>query len=287
MRPSFPDTLAAAFPKRPTDLHKYTAGSVAVVGGSARYPHAPVIAALGARAAGAGLVQLAVPDASRAAAGALVPEATILEQTPAGAPPRADVAAVGMGLGNSQDGEMRVSGILSGSPGRFVLDADALGFLAKWHAAGSLPKAEGRTLVLTPHVGEAARLLACTPAEIQSDRPAAVRRLADRYRATIVLKGPRTLVAAYGRDDVFENQAGNPFMALGGMGDLLAGVLAARWAYLVQNGPSPDAAFLAACAAVWLHAAASDALVAADPPADPSIVNTAHALASIRVALEK
>ena len=287
MRPSFPDSLAAAFPKRPTDLHKYAAGTVAIVGGSACYPHAPVLAALGARAAGAGLVQLAVPDASRIAAGALVPEATFAEQARAGAPLRADVVAVGMGLGNSPDSEALVSGILSGAPGRFVLDADALGFLAKWHAAGALPKAEGQTLVLTPHVGEAARLLACTAEEIQADRPAAVRHLVERYRATVVLKGPHTLVAAPDRAEVFTCPAGNPFMALGGMGDLLAGVLAARWAYLTKACPSPDAAFLAAGAAVWLHAAASDALVDADPPADPSIVNTARALASLRVALEK
>ena len=287
MSPSLPLSLAAAFPRRPADLHKYTAGTVAVVGGSARYPHAPVIAGLGARAAGAGLVQLVVPDASRIAAGALVPEATFIEQMPACVPPRADTVAMGMGLGNSPENERLVSSILSGSSGRFVLDADALGLLAKWHADGSRPKAEGQTLVLTPHVGEAARLLACTAEEILSDRPAAVRRIADRYKATVVLKGPHTLVAAPDREDMFECEAGNPFMALGGMGDLLAGVLAARWAYLSKTRPDPDAAFLAACAAVWLHATASDALVAANPPVDPSIVNTAHALASLRVALEK
>ena len=73
MRHSLPSSLAAAFPKRPVDLHQYTAGTVTVVGGSAHYIHAPVIAGLGARAAGAGLVQLVVPDASRIAAGALVP----------------------------------------------------------------------------------------------------------------------------------------------------------------------------------------------------------------------
>ena len=104
--------------------------------------------------------------------------------------------------------------------------------------------------MLTPHAGEAARLLACTPEEIQSDRPAAVRRIADRYQATVVLKGSHTLVAAPGRADVFECKAGNPFMALGGMGDLLSGALAARWAYLSKTRPDPDAAFLAACAAV-------------------------------------
>ena len=258
MRTLPPATLVAAFPKRPLDLHKYSAGTVTVVGGSARYIHAPVIAALGARAAGAGLVQLVVPDASRIAAGA-------------------------------QNSEMLVSRILSGSSGRFVLDADALGILAKWYAARPRAQAqvEGQSLVLTPHAGEAARLLACTPEEIQSDRPAAVRRIVERYRATVVLKGPHTLVAAPGRDEIFTCPAGNPFMALGGMGDLLAGALAARWASLSKSRPDPDAAFLAACAAVWLHAAASDALVNADPPGDPSVVNTAHALASLRVALEK
>ncbi len=289
MKPSYPAFLAAAFPKRPVNQHKYSAGTVTVVGGSTRYIHAPVIAGLGARAAGAGLVQLVVPDASRIAAGVLVPEATFTKQTPACVPPRADVTVVGMGLGTAQNSEMLVSRILSGSSGRFVLDADALGILAKWYASrpGAQTKAEGQTLVLTPHAGEAARLLACTPDEVQADRPAAVRRLVARYQAVVVLKGPHTLVAEPGRDDVFECTAGNPFMALGGMGDLLAGALAARWAYLSKTLSDPDAAFLAACAAVWLHAAASDALVAADPPVDPSVVNTAHALASLRVALEK
>ena len=289
MKTPLPASLAAAFPKRPTDLHKYSAGTVTVVGGSARYVHAPVLAGLGARAAGAGLVQLVVPDASRIAAGFLVPEATFMKQTPACVPPRADVTAVGMGLGITQNSEMLVSRILSGSSGRFVLDADALGILAKWYATRprAQTKTEGQTLVLTPHAGEAARLLACSPDEIQADRPAAVRRIVERYQAVVVLKGPHTLVAAPDRADVFTCPAGNPFMALGGMGDLLAGALAARWAYLAKTLSDPDAAFLAACAAVWLHAAASDALVSADPPADPSVVNTAHALASLRVALER
>ena len=281
-----PASLASAFPKRPADLHKYAAGVVTVIGGCARYPHAPVIAALGARAGGAGLVQLAVPDASRAAAGALVPEATFAELASGAPPPRTDVIALGMGLGDGPDGEALVARVLS-CAGRFVVDASALAILARMRAADALPSVEGRSLVLTPHVGEAAHLLDCSTDEIQADRSAAVRHLVDRYRAVVVLKGPHTLVAAPDRAEMFECPAGNPFMALGGMGDLLAGALAARWAYLSKAYPDPDAAFLAACGAVWLHAAASDALVAADPPGDPSIANTAHALASLRVALEK
>ena len=267
-------------------MHKYAAGVVTVIGGCTRYPHAPVIAALGARAGGAGLVQLVVPDASRATAGALVPEATFAELAPGVTPPRTDVTALGMGLGDGPDCEALVAHALS-CTGRFVVDASALAALARLRVADALPSIDSRTLVLTPHVGEAARLLGGTADEILSDRSAAVRRLVERYRAVVVLKGPHTLVAAPDRADVFECQAGNPFMALGGMGDLLAGMLAARWAYLSKSCPDPDAAFLAACAAVWLHAAASDALVAAGPPGDPSIVNTAHAIASLRLALEK
>ena len=277
-----PPSIAGAFPKRPPNLHKRAAGVVTVVGGSAHFVHAPVIAGLGARAAGAGLVQLVVPDASRIAAGALIPEATFFKRTPTCVPPKADVTVIGMGLGVSPDSEMIISRLLSGSAGRFVLDADALNVLAKWYAGkkNALPAAAGQEIVITPHAGEAARLLACTPEEVERDRPAAVRALVARYHAVATLKGHRTLVAAPGRDDIFTCEAGNPFMALGGMGDLLAGVVAARWA------TSHDA-FEATCAAVWLHAAASDRLVEANPPEDPSIVNTARSISSLRVQLER
>jgi NAD(P)H-hydrate epimerase len=282
-----PPQLQDAFPKRPFDLHKYTAGTVTIVGGCAHFMHAPVIAGLGARAAGAGLVQLVVPDASRIAAGNLVPEATFTKQTPACVPPRADVTAIGMGLGTSQNAEMLLSRLLSGSAGRFVLDADALTILANWYARKSrpLPVTEGQSLVLTPHAGEAARLLDCSPDDVLADRTSTLRRIADRYRAVVVLKGPHTLVGAPGHDGVFTCEAGNPFMAMGGMGDLLSGVIAARWARLARGGR--DDALLAASASTWLHATASDSIVFADPPGDPSIVNTARVIASIRVSLER
>ena len=287
-----PEQIAAAFPPRPVESHKYSVGVVTVVGGSACYNHAPVIAGLGARAGGAGLVQLVVPNASRIAAGALVPEATFTKLTPACVPPRADVAVIGMGLGSTPSAEMLVSRLLSGSAGRFVLDADALTVLANWYARKpmALPVTKGQTVVLTPHAGEAARLLACGAEDVQRDRAAAVRQIVDRYHAVVVLKGARTLVAAPGHADVFACEAGNPFMAMGGMGDLLAGILAARWAYLAKRGTLADehaCAFTAAAAAVWLHAAASDSIVHAEPPGDPSIVNTAQAVASLRVRLER
>jgi len=279
---SLPKAIAGAFPKRPPCMHKRTAGIVTVVGGSANFVNAPVIAGLGARSAGAGLVQLVVPEASRIAAGALLPEATFFKCSPECEPPKADVIAIGMGLGMSPASRKLLSRILSGNTGRFVVDADALNILAKQHAGKKkafLP-APGQEMIITPHAGEAARLLAATPDEIERDRPAAVRALVERYHATAILKGHHTLVAAPGRKDIFMCEAGNPFMALGGMGDLLAGIVAARWA-ATKN------AFEAACAGVWLHASASDNLVNANPPEDPSLVNTAHAVASLRVILER
>ena len=111
-----------------------------------------------------------------------------------------------------------------------------------------------------------------------ADRPLAAREIALRYGATVVLKGPRTLVVSADGGRVFENPAGNPFMAVGGMGDLLAGVIGARWAYL-KGDP-----FIAAASAVWLHSAASDVLVAA--ARDPSIANTAAEIGSMRVRIE-
>lgn len=279
MRMNLPAEVKGGFVLRPRNANKRTVGTIAVVGGSGRYPHAPVVAGLGARAAGAGLVQLVVPDASRAAAGALVPEATFTELAAACVPPGADVTVVGMGLGVSDFSESVVSRILSGSCGRFVLDADALTVLAslRGRADGYAP-AKGQELVLTPHEGEAARLLGLKRGHVFEDRLAAAREIVVRYGATVVLKGPETLVVSADGSRVYRNITGNPFMAMGGMGDLLAGVIGARWAYL---GGDP---FLAAASSVWLHGAASDALVA--DAVDPSIAHTADRIGSMRVRLD-
>ena len=272
---NLPDELREAFVPRPVDANKYSVGTVAVVGGCDSYPHAPVIAALGARAAGAGLVRLVTPTASRFAAGALVPEATCETLVPDLVPPRADVLVVGMGLGATPATDALVGRLLDGVPGRFVVDADALGALAR---RGGFAPAVGQRLVLTPHEGEAAKLLARSREEITANRLVAAKDLVARYGATVVLKGPRTLVVSSDGARVYENATGNPVMAMGGMGDLLAGVLGARWAYL-KGDP-----FLAAASSVWLHGAASDALVAAG--GDPSVVGTAASLGSLRVRLD-
>lgn len=276
---NLPKELSGGFLPRPLDANKYTVGTVTVVGGSGHYIHAPVIAGLGARAAGAGLVKLVVPDASRIAAGGLVPEATFTKLTATCVPPKADVIVMGMGLGVSVSSEVIVSRLLSGSKGRFVLDADALAILASWYGrTDGYDPAKGQELVLTPHEGEAAKLLGWTRERVHADRLAAAREIVDRYGATVVLKGAHTLVVSADSSRVYENLTGNPFMALGGMGDLLAGVIGARWAYL-KGDP-----FLAAASGVWMHGAASDAVVAA--AGDPSVANTAAAVGSLRVRLD-
>lgn len=274
-----PEEIKNAFRPRPVESNKYTVGTVTIVGGSGRYISAPVISALGSRTAGAGLVHLVVPDASRLGAASLVPEATYTKLSPTCVPPKADVTVIGMGLGQSVNAEVTVTRLLSGSPGRFVLDADALAILAGWYGKlGGYDPAVGQELVLTPHEGEAAKLLGVRREEISADRRAAAKEIAARYDATIVLKGAHTLVVAPDGKRIYENKVGNPFMAIGGMGDLLAGVIGARWAYI------KDDAFLAAASAVWLHSTASDNVVAARR--DPSILNTASEIGSLRVTLD-
>lgn len=266
------EILSGAF--RPRDKHadKYSVGTVTVVGGSKRYAHAPVIAGLGARAAGAGLVQLVVPDWSRMAAAAMVPEATITELAIDQELPRADVTVVGMGLGAAA--KEIVPWVLANRTGRLVLDADALTVLAE---NGGCHPAQDKEIVLTPHEGEAARLLGKTREEVHADRLGAAAAIAERYGATAVLKGAGTLVTDGKR--VYVNDTGNPMMALGGMGDLLSGMIGARWAYLKGD------AFTAAAAGVWLHGKAGDEL--AEENLETSIVNTAARAGAARTALDQ
>ncbi len=277
---NIPAEISGAFKARERDANKYSVGTVTVVGGSTHYIHAPVIAALGARSAGAGLVHLVVPDASRICAGALVPEATFVKLAPTCVPPAADVSVIGMGLGKTLNSEVLVSRLLSEARGRFVLDADALAILAGWYGrTDGYDPANGQELILTPHEGEAAKLLGWKREQVVAERLRAAKEIVDRYGATVVLKGARTLVVSSDGARVYENQCGNPFMAMGGMGDLLAGTIAARWAYLKADP------FLVAASAVWLHSTASDRVVAALK--DPSIVNTAAEIGALRVELDR
>ncbi len=224
--------------ERQYDAHKGDFGRVLVLGGAECYPHAPVLSALGARLGGAGLLTLAAPAVSRTAAAAWVPEAMFCElpvsmdgEISSDALERSglklddfQVAVAGPGLTRSQNAKALLEQLLSCYHGKLLLDADALTLLPEVDLSGC-----DAELLLTPHPGEAARLAGVETREIQRDRLGWARRIADRYRAVVALKGAGTVVCEPGgRPQI--NLTGNPGMASGGMGDLLSGVIAAQWA---------------------------------------------------------
>lgn len=239
--------LAARLRPRARDSHKGAAGHVLCVGGDHGKGGAVLLAAEAALRSGAGLVTAATRAEHVPALLARRPEA-MAQAAEAGAGfdgllERADVVALGPGLGTGAWGEALYAQALA--CGRaLVLDADALNLLAR--RGDALPP----ETVLTPHPGEAARLLGTGTREIQRDRYAAAAALARRYGCIVVLKGAGTVVAAPGElSRVIA--AGNPGMAVGGMGDLLTGCVAA----LRAQGAAP---FEGACTAALLHACAGD-----------------------------
>lgn len=247
------DALAGFFPLRPRDAHKGRHGHVLCIGGDAGSGGAVLLAAQAALRCGAGLVSVATREAHVPALLARCPEAMAhaVEGTAALRPllARADVIAIGPGLGQGEWGRALLAAVLDSGKPR-VLDADALNLLAE-RGADLRPED-----VITPHPGEAARLLGVTTAEIQRDRFAAVAALQARYGAVAILKGAGSLVQAdAGAPAVV--CAGNPGMATGGMGDLLTGCIAAL------RGQGMSAAD-AAVAGALLHAAAGDAAARED-----------------------
>lgn len=247
-----PESCRSWLPARRDDDHKGRFGHVLVVGGDHGMGGAARLCAEAAARSGAGLVSVLTRPVHLAALLAGRPELMVIgvEGTVwPQATQRASVLAVGPGLGRGAWGRAHFDSALAQRL-PCVLDADAL-----WHldSAADLPG----SVVLTPHPGEAARLLGCATAEVQADRPRAARELARRYRAHVVLKGNGSLVAA--PDGLLQVvDAGNPGMASGGMGDVLTGVVAA----LLAQGLEPGrAAALGALA----HARAGDLAAGAQP----------------------
>ena len=243
------DDLRGRFPPRARGAHKGSSGYLLCIGGDAGTGGAVLLAAEAALRCGAGLVGVATHPAHVAAALARRPEVMARAVDGAGALrpllARAGVVAVGPGLGQSAWGSALFGVALAcGKP--LVLDADALNLLAKGGSAQPL----AADAILTPHPGEAARLLGVPTAEVQADRYAAARGLCGRFGCVAVLKGAGTVVAAPGaRPQVVA--AGNPGMASGGTGDVLTGVIAALRA---QGRGALDAAATGAL----LHAVAGD-----------------------------
>lgn len=253
-------------PARPTDANKVTVGRVLVVGGSPAMAGAPALAGLGALRGGAGLVRIAVPEGIQATVAGFWPEATTLglPQTRAGALGRAaldavrqlvnawDAVVLGPGLGRNVSTQELVRSLVRSVTKPLVLDADAL-FALIDHGA-EIAGREAPT-VITPHEGEAARLLGTESEAVRADREAAVAELVAQTGAVAVLKGPGTLVC--NGEEIYANDTGGPALATGGTGDVLAGLCAALLAGMAQHELSP---FGCACAAVHAHGAAADAM---------------------------
>lgn len=240
------DSARRAMPPRPAATHKGQLGHVLVLGGDFNYPGACLLAARAALVAGSGLVSVATRRDHALALASGLPEAMWADGEDGEVLGRllehGSVLALGPGLGSS-DWSRAVWSRAMGSDLPLVLDADGLNLLAEQ------PTARGRW-ILTPHPGEAGRLLGSDAAEIQRDRFAAVRALARRYQAVVVLKGAGSLVAEPdGRVAVCP--FGTPAMATAGMGDALTGIIAS----LLGQGLSPAAA---AQAGVVLHARAGE-----------------------------
>lgn len=246
--------LHGRFRPRPRNAHKGGSGHVLCIGGDHGTGGAVLLAAEAALRCGAGLVAMATRPEHIPAALVRRPEVMVhAVQAADGLQPlleRADMIAIGPGLGQAAWGsELLAAALASRKP--LVLDADALNLLA-----GNRAQRLAADAILTPHPGEAARLLGVGIAEIQADRYAAARTLCQRFGCVVVLKGAGTVVAAPGALPLVI-AAGNPGMAVAGTGDVLTGVVAA----LRAQGHAPADA---AATGALLHAAAGDAVAAAD-----------------------
>jgi len=239
--------LAGLLAPRARGAHKGDFGHVLVVGGDRGMPGAVRLAGEGALRAGAGLVTLATHTSHAPTVNAARPEliAIGVSGTADLAPllARARVVAVGPGLQRGNwGGKLFAAALAARRP--LVLDADALYWLAQ-------EPARHDDWILTPHPGEAARLLGTTGEAVQAERFAAARAIADKFGGVCALKGAGTIVCA-AHDDRFDVcDAGNPGMASAGMGDVLTGIISA----LRAQGLDARAA---ARLGVWLHARAGD-----------------------------
>lgn len=254
---------------RPRDSHKGTFGAVLAVAGSASYRGAAALAVEGALRTGAGIVTLASVEPVLAAVSARLPECCLCpceagaeggiapESIPRIQRQKATVLLLGPGLGYTAQSMARaaetrtlVQTLLPGFAGSAVLDADGLNAAASLMNGGEELPRPAKELILTPHPGEMSRLTGLSVEAVQADREGIARRYAAQWNAVVVLKGARTVVA--GPDGrVCVNPTGNPGLARGGSGDVLAGMTSAL---LACGLPAYDAA---ACA-VWLHGAAAD-----------------------------
>ncbi len=261
--------VAAFLKPRPRDSHKGMFGTVTVIGGSNGMVGAALLAGRAALKMGAGCVRVGLLADNAPAVDLNVPELMLHSAVdapksfPHPNPPRKgegvnaknnidlSVLVVGCGLGQSLAAQkLLYDALLLDVP--LVLDADALNLIALRPDLRGMLHTRKAAAVFTPHPGEAARLLNCSTEDIQHDRARAALNLVQKLGGSVVLKGAGSLCAT--RDGkLYLNQSGNPGMSAVGMGDVLAGMIAA----FIAQGIAPDNALLLA---VHLHGAAGDEL---------------------------
>lgn len=251
---------------RPINSNKGKFGHVLIVGGSFGTAGAPAMASLACLRSGAGLVSTAVPRSVVNLVAGIAPELMLkpLVEDSDGVVLNSNlhslstllqgikVIAVGPGLSTRGEASEFVRGLVAGTSLPIVIDADGLN--AFDHGKVSLLDGHDRTMVLTPHPGEMARLLGCSVEDVESDRVTLARRFATEHRVTLVLKGWRTLIA-HPDGRIAINTTGNPGLSKGGSGDMLTGIVAALLAQF------PEDVARAVEAAVYLHGLAADLAV--------------------------
>ncbi|MDR3476631.1 MAG: NAD(P)H-hydrate dehydratase [Gammaproteobacteria bacterium] len=231
---------------RPRDFYKGDAGHVLIVGGDEGYSGAPLMAALAALRVGAGLVTVATHPKHASFLNIMHPEimcqGVLTSLTLKKLLKKATIVVIGPGMGKTSWSKMLLKTVLKTAL-PLVVDADGLNLIA------DKPRKRDNW-ILTPHPGEASRLLKMTTKEVQQDRYAALQKMQQIYSGVAILKGAGTLVAASSEPSAVCN-AGNPGMGTGGMGDVLSGVLGGL---VAQGLPLADAAKLG----VFIHARAGD-----------------------------
>ena len=255
-----PEDFRVYPPRRPVAGHKGTFGHLAILAGSRGYHGAAVLAARGAQRAQPGLITLHVPESIYTPVAAQL-QAVMVQPYTDRIELSATAALVGPGLASNELPPIVRPTVRSSwqhAPVPLIVDASAL----DWLPAGPTgPTAKGALRAITPHPGEAARMLGSSTVAVQSDRPAAVRALSQKFGGCwVVLKGHQTLIGD-ASESLAVNLSGNPHLAQGGSGDMLAGYIAGLLAQPeFQKHPSQALHF-----AVWQHGAAADQLLAAKP----------------------
>lgn len=256
------DEVKAFFPVQKTISHKGDYGRVLSVCGSVNMPGAAFFAAQAAVSSGAGLVQAAFPEAAYPAVAAKLAEPVLLplDTSQCGMirttslpvllqqVRKADALLIGCGLGISTDTVEVVRNLLACCECPAVVDADALNIIARYP---DMIEPMLNAYIFTPHPGEAARLLDTSVEAVESDRFAAARAISQRFGCVCLLKGAGTLISVPGSKSVCINTTGNPGLAKGGSGDVLAGMVAS---FLAQG----LGLFESAASAAYIHGLTGD-----------------------------